>query len=247
MPILPLDHIEPFAATLGVMLYPATDEIDPLKARAFAAQWLAESPYPPVDQKGYRLPYDVLRRLITDGGQLLDLEERLQGGLMAGDLFKALYALASNHPDLASWENAIRVYELYAARANVSGSRSALWQAKRRFLKVAHLWAAWSIHNGKFQTMPEEGYDGFADFRSFLTEAEILRDFGQNWRHLRAKSEPPLPAEVWRVPEDWSPLAHQPGWPKTGGIPDLALSEDALAVLKTPGGPSRPDLKLIDD
>jgi hypothetical protein len=41
MPILPLDHPEPFAATLGVMLYPGTDNDDPLKARAFAAQWLA--------------------------------------------------------------------------------------------------------------------------------------------------------------------------------------------------------------
>jgi hypothetical protein len=37
MPILPLDYPEPFAATLGVMLYPATDEADARKARAFAA------------------------------------------------------------------------------------------------------------------------------------------------------------------------------------------------------------------
>ena len=36
MPILPLDHPEPFAATLGVMLYPGADNDDPLKARAFA-------------------------------------------------------------------------------------------------------------------------------------------------------------------------------------------------------------------
>ena len=42
MPILPLDYSEPFAATLGVMLYPATVEADSRKARAFAAQFLAE-------------------------------------------------------------------------------------------------------------------------------------------------------------------------------------------------------------
>jgi hypothetical protein len=41
MPILPLDYPVPFAATLGVMLYPAMDEVDPPKARAFAAQYLA--------------------------------------------------------------------------------------------------------------------------------------------------------------------------------------------------------------
>ena len=34
MPILPLNHPEPFAAVLGVLLYPATDESDTLKARA---------------------------------------------------------------------------------------------------------------------------------------------------------------------------------------------------------------------
>ena len=32
MPILPLNYPEPFAATLGVMLYPAIDDADPPKA-----------------------------------------------------------------------------------------------------------------------------------------------------------------------------------------------------------------------
>ena len=42
MPILPLDYPEPFAAILGVMLYPGTDDDDRRKARAFSANWLAE-------------------------------------------------------------------------------------------------------------------------------------------------------------------------------------------------------------
>ena len=33
MPILPLDHPEPFAATLGVMLYPGTDDDSPKDTR----------------------------------------------------------------------------------------------------------------------------------------------------------------------------------------------------------------------
>ncbi len=41
MPILPLDHPEPYSATLGVMLYP--DEADAPKARAYAAQYLARA------------------------------------------------------------------------------------------------------------------------------------------------------------------------------------------------------------
>jgi hypothetical protein len=43
MPILPLDHPEPSFATLGVMLYPATDGTDTLKARAYVAQVLAKA------------------------------------------------------------------------------------------------------------------------------------------------------------------------------------------------------------
>jgi hypothetical protein len=42
MPILPLDHPEPRAATLGVMLYPGEDKADQKCARAYAAQFLAE-------------------------------------------------------------------------------------------------------------------------------------------------------------------------------------------------------------
>jgi hypothetical protein len=54
VPSLPLDHPEPFLATLGVMLYPATDGDDPPKARAFAAQWLAE-PFRRFHEAGYKL------------------------------------------------------------------------------------------------------------------------------------------------------------------------------------------------
>jgi len=42
MPILPLDHPDPLAATLGVMLYSGQDEDSQRGARAFAAQFLAE-------------------------------------------------------------------------------------------------------------------------------------------------------------------------------------------------------------
>ena len=73
MPILPLDHPEPFAATLGVMLYPATDSADTARARAFASQMLAE-PIRQFHEAGYVLSYDALKRIATDAGQpLIDL------------------------------------------------------------------------------------------------------------------------------------------------------------------------------
>ena len=63
MPILPLDHPEPLAATLGVMHYPGTNDDDPRKARAFAAQFLAE-PIRRAYAEGHSLSYETL--LLSD-------------------------------------------------------------------------------------------------------------------------------------------------------------------------------------
>lgn len=68
MPILPLDHPEPFAATLGLMLYPATDESDPPKARAYAAQLLLADPIRRYLDAGHRLSQDTFERIAMDAG-----------------------------------------------------------------------------------------------------------------------------------------------------------------------------------
>ena len=62
MPILPLDHPEPLAATLGVMLYPGEDDADQKRARAYAAQFLAK-PVERFREAGGTLTAEVLARL----------------------------------------------------------------------------------------------------------------------------------------------------------------------------------------
>jgi hypothetical protein len=239
MPILPLDYPEPFAATLGIMLYPGMHENDRRQAQAFAAQWIAE-PLRRFHEAGHELSYRALARIAEDSGALLtDLEDRWWGGIAVGELFKTLYILAKNAPKLASWEHAIKIYQVSATRAGARGSRTDLWRQIGRFRSVAHLWGAWSIREGKFCIRPEAGYDGWADFQSFLAEAEILRDFGQRWRPRRAKSSPPLPANMWCVPSGWEPLPRQAGWPNTGMLPDLKLPDDLMAKLKPPGRPRK--------
>jgi hypothetical protein len=237
MLILPLDYPEPFAATLGVMLYPATDEVDPPRARAFAAQYLAE-PIRRFHEAGHTLSYDALARITTEAGRpLTDLNARWWGGSATGETFKTFFALANSNPRLASWSNAVTIAEKIAGRC--SGARTSLYQARRHFWSVAHLWGAWSIRKRQFAQYPEVGYDGSADFQSFLAEAEVLREWGQTWKPLRRNSEPPLPTDVWRVPEDWEPPARQPGWPKTGMIPYLTISEELLAELEPVHRPPR--------
>jgi hypothetical protein len=233
MPILPLDHPEPFAATLGVMLYPGTDNDDPLKARAFASHWLA-TPIQRYEKAGHKISRDVLLRIAIDCGQPLnDLDKRWWGGTATGELFKTLWALFNTDKALATWNNAIKIAELVAARAGTSGSRSLQWDARHRFLSVAHLWAAWAIREATFDTRPERGH---TDFQLFLAEAEILRDFGQTWRPARANSEPLLPLDIWKVPENWKPAIRHP---EIGKIPVLKLPEDLLSELKPAGRPRK--------
>ena len=163
-----------------VVLYPETDEDQQRKARAFAARWLAE-PFRRFHEAGGQLPYDALARIFADAGQpLSDVEDRYLGGTEVGELFKALFILAKDHPKLASWENAIKIYKISASRDGARGSRSDLWRQLTRFRTVAHLWGAWSIREGKFETYPEFGYEGRHDFQFFVDEAEIpvRRDAG---------------------------------------------------------------------
>ncbi len=240
MPDLPLDHPEPFAATLGIMLYPGEEESDRRKAKAFAAHYLAE-PIRRLHEAGGTLSYDSMARIATESGEGLDdLDKRWWRGTATGELFKTLFALSNTNASLASWNNAAKVARHIAGRSRVRSGRTVLWDARSQFLSVAHLWGAWCIREGQFLPRPEVGYDGYADFQSFLAEAEILRRWGQSWRPPRSKAEPPLPAEVWHVPEDWRPPVRQSGWPATGVIPHLTLPEELLTILKPAGRPRKP-------
>lgn len=240
MPVLPLDHPEPFAATLGVMLFPGEDDADRKKATAYAAHCLAE-PLRQFHEEGGTLDYDSLRFIAEGGGDRLDdLDKRWLGGIAAGQVFKTYFALANTDSGLASWSNAIRIAQhVVADKCKASRGRSTFMEAKSRFLTVAHLWGAWCLREGNFSSQPNVGYDLTDDFHSFLTEAEILRHWGQSWRHGRAKADPPLPAEVWRVPEDWEPPGRRPNWPLTGMIPDLVLPDKLLEDLRPAGRPKK--------
>lgn len=240
MPILPLDDAEPFAATLGVMLYPGPSE--PNKAGAFATRFLHE-PFKRFRESGRSLSYETLASIYADGSGLAeagldDLSQRCWAGTATGELVKVYFLLTCGHESLASWNNAIKVAKAVWAQDRC-GSRTQIWSARSQFLSVAHLWGAWSIRRGRFFTKPDVGYDGWTDFQFFLAEAEILRDWGQHWRQRRRKAEPPLPPDVHQVPDDWHPPERQPGWPQTGMIPLMALSDSLLARLRPAGRPRK--------
>jgi len=241
MPILPLDQPEPFAATLGVMLYPGTDDLEKRKAAAFQMHWLSK-PIERLHADGRELSYSTLLHLITKAGEELeDLDKRWWQATATGELLKTVFALYKTNPALASWNNAAKLATRLSARERRAtrhpASRSEYWAARRRYLSVAHLWAAWCIREVNFETRPEIGYDGYADFGCFLVESEIIRVWGQSSRPSRESSSPFLPPELWYVGRDWRPLIRQPGWPDTGKIPVLTVPECLLAHLNPAGRP----------
>ena len=237
MPYLPLDHPDPFAATVGIMLYPLAEEAR--EARAFAAHLLAV-PLKKFHAAGHKLSYDALGQIAEDGVFLTkDFERRIWQGSATGELFKVYYALCCSNPELASWNHAIKVANSVASSEQARGGRTYRRDTKSGFITVAHLWAAWSIRGRQFATDPSVGYNGYEDFQSFLAETEILRDWGQYWRPNRAKSPTPLPAEVWRVLEGWIPPQCQEAWPPTGRVPILELAPSLLKGIRPAGRPRR--------
>lgn len=239
MPILPLDHPEPLAATLGVMLYPGFDEQSRQRARAFAAQFLAE-PIRRFAEAGGTLSHDQLMRIVTDGGAPLDdIQDRWWDGSTMGVLYMSYYALWRTDPGLASWGNATALAEIHAAKHKMSGSRSSLYDIRSRYLSVAHLWAAWCIREREFRSNPEIGYGAWHDFQFFLAESEVLRQRGPAWQHEGLETAPPLPRDAWRVPDDWEPPPRQPHWPRSGGIPDIGIPPDQVSRLRGRGRPKK--------
>lgn len=239
MPILPLDHPEPLAATLGVMLYPGIDEESQKKARAFAAQFLAE-PLRQFHAAGGVLAYEDLARIASDSGVPLDdLQDRWRDGTATGEIFKGLFALANTDPSLASWGNATKLVGKIVTNHEMSGSRSSLYTSRSLCISVAHLWGAWCIRGRRIDSDPAVGYEAWHDLQYFLAESEILRRWGQSWRSPRPRSEPPLPVDVWRMPQGWAPPEHRAGWPLTGRVPVVTMPADQLIHLQKPDRPKK--------
>lgn len=236
--ILPLDHPEPFAATLGVMLYPGTGDADRRKAAAYASHYLGV-PLQRAKSEGHQVPYETLEIVAMNGGERLDdLEKRWQEGNWIGDMTNIYFMLARSQPERASWENAIKLMEIMSAKTKIPGVRSSLRKAKSKFASVAHLWAAWNMRLEKGAKVARFDGDGYAGLQNFLFESEIIRDWGQTWKQDRANAKPPLPTDIWRVPDDWQ-RPDGPDWPEHWTNHDFALTQEMIEALKPSGRPKK--------
>lgn len=232
MPILPLNSLNPFAAIMGVMHYPGSEEQE--QAKSLSALIAAKSVEAFVKQGGNISPEELLRLAADRSVQIQDLEDRQWKGWVAGQLVKTLLGLKFTDERYATWENAIiLVQELGGTK--VKGTRSTYKPALKQFSSVAHLWAAWYIRDCQWYQDEALGYDAVTDVHMWVAESEHIRRWATTWSHSREKSKPPLSGEFWTPPIDWTPPTRQPGWPRTGGIPHYEFGSEKMGTFKLAG------------
>lgn len=240
MPVLPLDFPDPFAATLGVMLYPGVDSKSRDRARSFASNLLGAGPLAEYFAAGGDLLKDALKQIaLGGGGEVDDRSKRWnEAAFSVGVPLKVLFALAHTEEKLVSWENAMLIVERTNPGPEYATSRASLTRFRREFLTVAHLWGAYALRDWQFIQDLSVGYTYADDFQSFLAEAEALRCWGQGYTPGRAKSCPILPAEMWTTPADWASPERREGWPDTGRIRAVELAAEQVAGLRPQGRPA---------
>ena len=230
MPFLNLTAGEPWAKAWGVMLFPD----DEPKRRAYIARlWAGFYPIFEEANVGERVPRPVLLSImkataatpIDDG----DLRARYYEGIAAGEQLKVVAAIAQSQPKLASWNATSRLIEQQTGR-----SRAFLYQARRKFLPVIHLWAAYILRGGQIRGDDACDYTALDDVGVFVTEAMALLQWGTRFKLDRKKAEPILErkkVDFWVPPPGWQPPTPKPDWPRDGRVPVPMLAAEWLGRL----------------
>lgn len=246
MPILPMDHPEPFAAVLGKMLYPGLSEDEIIKANSFTALYLAEPIQQCVDAGHAISSEDLLKIAAGKRDVPEDYKKRRMIGETVGALTEVYHILHCTKPAVASWNSVYKIVEKIASKekkpgtqTSYTGTETSFKSARKQFRSVAHLWAAWRFRKGQFTSDEDVGYSFEADFYSFLEESEVMRRRMEVWesKYAGASTERDDP---WRLPDDWPALKRQEGWPKTGGIYAYTAADEWLADLRPAGRPKKP-------
>jgi hypothetical protein len=208
MPALPLHVAEPLTAVLGVMLYPADE--DSATRDCWEALTLAR-PLGQLQKQRAEVDAGLVNWVLSHSGPYTidqkDLGRRWANGSMTGELVKVLIWLTHRHPELASWNKASQWLE---AMDQKGFTRSTIYDRKAQFLRVAHLWGAYSVNGQKMD-----------DLQSFLALSEQIRIWGQSWRRKAHKSEPLLGHDMWIPPKWWK--HPDPDWPDQIKIPAYEL------------------------
>jgi hypothetical protein len=232
VPYLNLGVGEPAAEIWSVMLFP---EDDRKRAVYMARLWQGFYPTFEEDNLGEPVARPVLLSIMKTAAavDLIDraeLKARHWEGMLAGEQLKVRAAIVQSQPKRASWNAAAK---LVAGRTGTS--RAVLYEARRKFLSVIHLWAAYILRGQQFPGDAAPGYTALDDIRIFVAEAMALLQWATSFKLDRKKAEPTLDrnrVDFWVPSPDWSPPAFKAGWPRDGRLRVPTLPEEWLRRVK---------------
>jgi hypothetical protein len=234
MPYLNLVSGELWAETWGVMHFPDDEK----KRRGYIARlWAGFYPEYEAAGVGEPLPRPVLLSVMKEAAaapvETSEVRRRRKQALLAGEWLKVLIAVAETHPQHASWRMTERLVERQA-----KATRSGLYEARRKFFPVIHLWTAFILRGQRWHDNPSCSYTALDDLNVFITEAMAVLQRGTSFKLRRAKAEPVLnrnKVDFWTPPPNWTPPIARPEWPRDGRVRTFCLPEKwAARVGKAP-------------
>jgi hypothetical protein len=236
---VPVYHDDIYGSLRAAMFFPN----DRAKAESFCAAHLMKGPVQNCLQAGHTLSGERLIALFNARDREISSNEiatQERHGGVAGEVVKSLWALICSHPDIASWERAIRVIQNQRACAGSTINRATLRACLSKMRPVLHLWGALALREHQWLDNPNVGYHRLDDLSAFMTEGMTLLHQLCIWRDHRKQPDLLLAGEMFGPWPDWEPHEPRPGWPRTGGIYCISFPpEVSIPAPRPPGRPPR--------
>jgi hypothetical protein len=228
-----------YGSLRGAMLFPN----DPRNAESFCVMHLMKGPLQDYLRAGHKLSGARLIELFDARDREISSKEiatQERHGAWVGEVIKSLWALIYSHPDIASWERAIRVSQSHWAHAGITVTRATLRACLSEMRPALHLWGALALREHQWLDEPNVGYDRISDLSAFMTEAMTLLQQLYIWRDGRDQPDLLLAGAMFGPWPDWEPHEPRPGWPRTGVIYRISFAPHvSIPAPRPPGRPPR--------
>lgn len=207
---------------LALMYFPNDEELRRQYYAVNFARWELEEKVP---TDFIEMEVDVIRTILKSPGKSEFREivgKQTRNAIIAGNVLATVYVMNSFPSDFdePSERKAIFVAQEFAADSQYGDgsemphSETTIRKCMENFRSVAHLWAAWTLHEG-FPIREQREILGSADaVRDFLGIAGTLQDFGCHFAAWRPRDKDRktilVPETIWSVPPSINRLT--PPW-----------------------------------
>ncbi len=238
MPTLPLDHYPtPRTAIANIILRPEMDDNGNLLAEPFIGEAMREMARSMPGKDPAVLDPEIFDRLMMSGPPEDDEEKRWQDVNAMGVFYISLIQLIHYRPELATWNNAMKLVRELRKGTSLPASKRYLINVRNKYLCVAHLIAARLLRN-HFANIDDK-FDVDDAFICFLMDAENIRLVVERFQPKRANSEPFSADDPWILPADTPWPIPKDVWPDLNRIAIPSLPDNVDTILRSAGRPRK--------